>query len=67
MLSYLGVRDVQFAAIDSLKPRLTNEQEAQPPAAAAVWKPITDESLNATREEVLFAINQNGCRETGFV
>ncbi len=60
MLAYLGVHDVQFTAIDSLKPRLTNEPESQPPASAPIWKPAPVESLNATKEEVLFAINQNG-------
>jgi len=59
MLAYLGVHDVQFAALDALKPRLTNEPEAQPPASAPLWKPVIDESLNATKDEVLFAINQN--------
>jgi 3-mercaptopyruvate sulfurtransferase SseA len=60
MLSYLGIRDVQFAAIDSLKPRLTNEPEAQPPPGAPIWKPVPDESLTATKDEVMFAINHNG-------
>ncbi len=60
MLAYLGIRDVQFAAIDALKPRLTNAPESQPPPSVAIWKPEIDESLNATKDEVLFAINQNG-------
>lgn len=59
MLAYLGVENVQFARIDSLKPRLTNEPEAHPPAAVPIWKPEVREDLNATRDEVLFAINQN--------
>ena len=42
---------------DSLKPRLTNEPEASPLKSAATWKPTPVESLNATKEEVLFAIN----------
>jgi thiosulfate/3-mercaptopyruvate sulfurtransferase len=60
MLAYLGVRDVQFAAIDSLKPRLTNAPESQPPPSVPIWKPTPDFSLDATKDEVLFAINQNG-------
>lgn len=60
MLAYLGVTDVQFAPVDSLKPRLTNEPEATPPKGAAIWKPTVNESLNATKAEVLFAINERG-------
>jgi 3-mercaptopyruvate sulfurtransferase SseA len=59
MLAYLGVSNVQFGAMDSVKPRLTNEPEAHPLKEAPIWKPVVQESLNATRDEVLFAINQN--------
>jgi 3-mercaptopyruvate sulfurtransferase SseA len=59
MLAYLGVANVQFSSIDALKPRLTNEPESQPPKSADIWKPVINESLNATRDEVLFAINKN--------
>lgn len=60
MLAYLGVANVQFAPIDTLKPRLTNEPEASPPKSAAIWKPILDASLHATKDEVLFVINERG-------
>jgi thiosulfate/3-mercaptopyruvate sulfurtransferase len=60
MLSYLGVTNVQFAAIDSLKPRYVNTPETKSPPAVPIWKPVLQESLNATRDELLFAINQRG-------
>lgn len=59
MLAYLGLSNVQFASLDSLKPRMTNEPESHPPKSADVWKPKIVESLDATRDEVLFAINKN--------
>ncbi len=59
MLAYLGVSNVQFTSIEALKPRLTNEPESHPPIGADIWKPVIAESLNATRDEVLFAINKN--------
>lgn len=60
MLSYLGVLNVQFASLDSLKPRLTNEPEANPPKSAPIWKPVPLTTFNATKDEVLFAINERG-------
>lgn len=58
MLSYLGVDNVQFADIDSLGARFTNAVEAQGPKSAPMWKPEPAESLDVTRDELLFAINK---------
>ncbi len=57
-LAYLGVANVQFASLDSLKPRLTNSPEANPLASVPIWKPSVVSDLNASRDEVLFAINE---------
>lgn len=58
MLAYLGVTNVQFAAIDSLKPRFVNTVETASPAAVPIWKPVPQRSLNASRQELLLAINE---------
>ena len=60
MLAYLGVPNVQFAALETLKPRLTNTPEANATESAAIWKPELNEGLNATKEEFLFVINSRG-------
>lgn len=60
MLAYLGVTNVQFAAIETLNPRYVNTAEAQAPASVAMWKPQEQRSLNATKEELLFAVNNRG-------
>lgn len=60
MLAYLGVSNVQFAAIETLNPRYVNTVEAQPLAGVPMWKPQELRSLNATKDEVLFAVNNRG-------
>lgn len=58
MLSYLGVDNVQFAEINSLGARFSNALDTNQPKSAPMWKPEPLESLNVTKDEVLFAINQ---------
>ncbi len=60
MLSYLGIDQVQFTSLDTLKPRLVNTVESTGIQNVPMWKPVTRPSLNVTREEVLFAINERG-------
>ena len=63
MLTYLGVGDVQFSSLDAMKFRLTNAVEENPLKSVAIWKPEPLESLNVTRDEVLFAINKRAVHE----
>ena len=60
MLAYLGVQNVQFSDIDALKARFTNNVDEGSAKAKAIWKPEPVESLNVTRDEVLFAVNNKG-------
>lgn len=63
MLAYLGVKRVQFAAMDSFKVRVTNLEEQNPPPSVPIWIPEPIESLNVTRDEVKFAINKKATAE----
>ncbi len=65
MLAFLGVSNVQFTELDSLKLRLTSLPEQNPPKSAPLWKPSIVEDLRATREEVLFAINNQAVHRPG--
>jgi thiosulfate/3-mercaptopyruvate sulfurtransferase len=60
MLAYLGFSKVQFAAIDSLKPRYTNLSESPSTKAITPWKLESVESLNVERAELLQALPQGG-------
>lgn len=59
MLAYLGIKDVRFADIKSFKGNLTT---IAPDASknAPIWKPELEESLNVTRAEVQYVINNQG-------
>lgn len=63
MFRYLGIKNVQFSDLDSMKFRLSNLPEENPLKSVAPWKPEIDESLNAPRAELLFVINQKGVFE----
>src|SRR6476659_7528071 len=58
-LAYLGVKNVQFSEMESLKFRLTNSVEQNPPAGVPPWKPELVGDLNATHDELIQAINRN--------
>jgi 3-mercaptopyruvate sulfurtransferase SseA len=59
-LAYLGITNVQFTSIDSFKPRYTNVVEENQAKSVPAWKLEPIESLNVTRAELLFAINNLG-------
>lgn len=63
MLAYLGVSNVQFAQLDSLKFRLTNIVEDNRPKSVPMWKPQVVESLAASREEVIFVVNNKAVHQ----
>jgi len=63
MLSFLGVKNVQFAELDSLNFRLTNLVEENRPKSIPMWKPRVLESLVSSREEVIFVINKKGVHQ----
>jgi thiosulfate/3-mercaptopyruvate sulfurtransferase len=60
MLRYMGLTNVQFVQLDALKAKVTNVQNETPLKEIPMWKPEPVESLNATRAELLFAINKRG-------
>jgi thiosulfate/3-mercaptopyruvate sulfurtransferase len=59
MLAYLGLKNVQFIDFAALKGPVTNVDAAQI-KNAPLWKPEINESLLATREEVLHVLNKSG-------
>lgn len=63
MLAYFGFKNVQFAALDSLKFRLTNISEENPLKSAPPWTLETVESLLVPRAELQFVMNHNGVEE----
>jgi 3-mercaptopyruvate sulfurtransferase SseA len=63
MLAYLGVEQVQFAHIDSFKARMSNAVEDDFPKPVPIWKPDVMESLNVTRQEVKFSMNQRAMHQ----
>lgn len=63
MLSYLGVSNVQFAELNSLKFRLTNLEEDNRPKSVPIWKPRVVESLAASRDEVIFVVNKKAVHQ----
>jgi len=54
-LKYLGVENVRFASIDYFSMPLTTA-EAPPKAAAVIWKPEVDESLQVGRKEFVHEV-----------
>ncbi|HVK60434.1 MAG TPA: rhodanese-like domain-containing protein, partial [Bdellovibrionales bacterium] len=60
MLVYMGLNKVQFASLEALKPRVTNVIDTSSIKAVPMWKPEVRASLNVTRDEVIFAINERG-------
>ncbi|HVK60494.1 MAG TPA: rhodanese-like domain-containing protein, partial [Bdellovibrionales bacterium] len=60
MLVYMGLSKVQFASLEALKPRVTNVIDTSSIKAVPMWKPEVRTSLNVTRDEVIFAINERG-------
>lgn len=64
MLAYLGFSNVQFAALDSLKFRMTNIVEETPLKSVPPWKLETVDSLLVTRDELRYVINHQGVEET---
>jgi thiosulfate/3-mercaptopyruvate sulfurtransferase len=58
-LAYLGVTNVQFAEIESLKFRFTNAGEQNPLVSVPAWKPEPVEDLNVRRDELIEAMNHN--------
>jgi 3-mercaptopyruvate sulfurtransferase SseA len=65
MLSYLGVDNVQFADIESIGARFTNNVEANGPKSAPMWKPEPSESLTATHQEVREAFRKTAVEKLG--
>ena len=59
MLTYLGVQQLSFIDISSLKARMINVTQEQN-KSAPIWKPKTVDSINCTTKEFLFAINSLG-------
>jgi thiosulfate/3-mercaptopyruvate sulfurtransferase len=59
-LAYLGVSNVQFAEIDSMRFRMTNVTEENLVPSVTAWTAEPVESLSASRDEVLFVINKRG-------
>jgi thiosulfate/3-mercaptopyruvate sulfurtransferase len=57
MLAYLGVKNVRFAALHSLKIHLTNIA-SENITSVPIWKPEPIESLNVTKAELLEMINK---------
>jgi thiosulfate/3-mercaptopyruvate sulfurtransferase len=52
MLAYLGVKDVRFAGVDSLKTHLTH-LASDKIQSVPIWKPELVEPLNVTRAELM--------------
>jgi 3-mercaptopyruvate sulfurtransferase SseA len=62
-LTYLGVKKVQFADIDSLGVHQTNVTDENPPKSVPIWKPAEVESLNVARAELQNVMNKNGVNQ----
>ena len=59
MLTYLGVKQVSFIDIASLKARMINTSQEQN-KSATIWKPTTLDSILCTSKEFIFVINNQG-------
>ena len=59
MLAYMGVRDVQFADIEALRPKYTN-LVSEVKSDVPIWKPQLRPALIAERGEVARALGRNG-------
>lgn len=58
-LAYLGIKNVSALPIGYFTGALTTVA-GNPPQPVPLWQPQVDESLLATREEILFVINNRG-------
>lgn len=63
MLSYLGVRNVQFADLDYFKVTLTTVPNESSLKSLPIWKPVVDKSLLVTRDELLGVLNKGGVHQ----
>ncbi len=59
MLAYLGVKQVSFIDISSLKARMINTTQEQN-KSTPIWKPKTLDSILCSTKEFLFAVNKQG-------
>ncbi len=59
MMTYLGIKQVSFVDISSLKARMINTTQEQN-KSAPIWKPKTLDSVNCTSKEFINVINQQG-------
>jgi thiosulfate/3-mercaptopyruvate sulfurtransferase len=58
-LAYLGLDNVRAVPISYFKGHVSNI-EAKPLPPAVIWKPVIDESLLVTRQELLYVLDNRG-------